>query len=241
MKKNRAFTLIELLVVISIIALLLSILIPSLNKIKQKAREVICKSNLKQVGFALLMYLDQNEGRIFNSSRSNGFLWFDGNGDYLDTDNWDAYWGIAYKDYIEDPDIFGCPSFRNVAELIYPVDPQLIHQSAYTLNSYIINKRVTQIQNHARVIFSHDHAEPRVENGTQDMFYNDGPGTENLKQYRYGGSRSKFYRGIFRHNIKFGDPFRTGGQANILWLDSHVESLQETTGDNVPEKWYTGS
>ena len=40
--------------------------------------------------------------------------------------------------------------------------------------------------------------------------------------------------------IRRSDDFRTGGRANILWLDSHVSSLEETTGDNVPKRWYTG-
>jgi prepilin-type processing-associated H-X9-DG protein len=52
--------------------------------------------------------------------------------------------------------------------------------------------------------------------------------------------RAEFYRGIFRHNTRKSDDFETGGRANILWLDGHVESLEETTGDDVPEQWYTG-
>jgi prepilin-type N-terminal cleavage/methylation domain-containing protein len=54
--RKRAFTLVELLVVISIIAILLSILMPALKKAKEKAAQVICISNLKQIGSALGMY-----------------------------------------------------------------------------------------------------------------------------------------------------------------------------------------
>jgi len=73
------------------------------------------------------------------------------------------------------------------------------------------------------------------------MFFNKGPGTNNLTDYRQGGGRrSAYYRGIFRHNIRAHGPFRTGGRANVLWLDGHVSPIEETTGDNVPKRWYTG-
>ncbi|MCF7958401.1 MAG: hypothetical protein K9M57_08140, partial [Phycisphaerae bacterium] len=143
-------------------------------------------------------------------------------------------------DYIENPDIFECPSFIRVAKLIYSVDPKLIEQAAFGLNSNINNKKTTQIRTPAEFIVTHDHVEPKMEGGSGDMFYNDGPGQMNLRQYRSGGGRTDFYRGIFRHGINSSEQFRTGGRANILWLDGHVDGLRETTGDDVRKKWYTG-
>ncbi|OHB55892.1 MAG: hypothetical protein A2Y12_04815 [Planctomycetes bacterium GWF2_42_9] len=58
----RGFTLVELLVVISIIALLLSILMPALNKAREAGRRVVCGSNLKQVGLAIPLYVENNRG-----------------------------------------------------------------------------------------------------------------------------------------------------------------------------------
>ena len=60
MKERKGFTLIELLVVISIIALLLAILMPALGKVKEKAKEVVCRSNLKQWGQIFYLYTADN-------------------------------------------------------------------------------------------------------------------------------------------------------------------------------------
>jgi len=241
MRKVKGFTLVELLVVIAIIALLMGIMIPVLRKAKERAREVICKSNLRNVGLVVLMYLDDNDSTMPHSRQANRFMWYDSSGNYLTTNDTEAYWGIVYIEHIKNTKIFGCPSLRRVPELIYNVDPDAIQEAAYALNhKYTKGRSVSDIRHHSQFIVAHDHVEPRVENDTRDMFFNNGPGTMNLTHYREGENRARFYREIFRHNIRIYERFKTGGRANILWLDGHVSSLEETTGDNVLKRWYTG-
>lgn len=103
MKKTKGFTLIELLVVISIIALLMSILMPSLTRVKEQARVVVCKSNIRQIGLAFNYYADEN-----NYSFPPGFQ-------KLAAER-DGNWNFKLATYFDDLEIYFCPSATKTAE-----------------------------------------------------------------------------------------------------------------------------
>src|SRR3954466_14683194 len=81
-RKRVAFTLVELLVVIGIIAVLVGILLPALNKARQSANTARCASNLRQIAMAMLSYANSNRGRLLPSVVNagdtiypNGLMW----------------------------------------------------------------------------------------------------------------------------------------------------------------------
>jgi prepilin-type N-terminal cleavage/methylation domain-containing protein len=90
---KRGFTLIELLVVIAIIALLMSILMPALARVKNQAKTTACLANLKQWGLMFAMYTDDNNGYFFSGAGG-------GTG---------AFWRDAMRPYSKDDKMWLCP------------------------------------------------------------------------------------------------------------------------------------
>ncbi len=110
MCKPKGFTLIELLVVIAIIALLMAILMPSLQRVRKQARGVACQSNHKQWGTIFAMYTNDNDG-YFPERRSGSMAygrWMDSMREY----------------YITTEDIRCCPVAKKIAnpDMITGVD-----------------------------------------------------------------------------------------------------------------------
>jgi len=96
--RRRGFTLIELLVVISIIALLMSIMMPALGQVKRIAQATVCQSNLRQWALAYEMFADSNEDRLP-----------------------DGWWWDLYTYYSKEIKLLVCPSAKKKGT--YPTNP----------------------------------------------------------------------------------------------------------------------
>ena len=138
-KKKAGFTLIELLVVIAIIALLLAILVPALTKVKEQAKEVICRSNLHQWGIIFASYTGDYDSKFMPG---------------IDEDWATARysWIYATMPYYDTPEIRLCPKAKRTLpqggrlphiawdmDLSNPGELAFIKDPLYKIGSYGIN------------------------------------------------------------------------------------------------------
>jgi prepilin-type N-terminal cleavage/methylation domain-containing protein len=161
-RSNRGgFTLVELLVVIGIIAVLIAILLPALQKARQQSMTVQCMSNLRQIGLQLLQYADENDGYLFPNGlgwgNSTVYLTSPNDGSLTGTgpggsevlafpDQWNAYhynvWTRVVFGGVWNPPIMLCPT---------DTDPLPNAQHTYILNEYLSyynEKYGTPLPNH---------------------------------------------------------------------------------------------
>jgi prepilin-type processing-associated H-X9-DG protein/prepilin-type N-terminal cleavage/methylation domain-containing protein len=93
--RRRAFTLFELLLVVTIIAMLAGLLLPALNRGKQKAKATICLNNLKQIGIACVLYAGENKDSLPQSEHQN------------------ASWVLTLQPFLTGTNLHRCPVDAN--------------------------------------------------------------------------------------------------------------------------------
>jgi prepilin-type N-terminal cleavage/methylation domain-containing protein/prepilin-type processing-associated H-X9-DG protein len=211
---RHAFTLIELLVVIAIIAVLVGLLLPAVQRVRQAADRAKCQNNMKQIGLGLHNYCDANGGRFPRSSHSG---------------NLSQSWVFTLAPYLE-----------NVNKIrICPVDPKGPERlendgTSYAMNEYICEPYpagainiLHQLPATSRTFLVFTLSDDKGTAVTEDHTHSSGwflPGLTPTQRW----SRICSDISTDRFGGRLGTPVaqRGAGGSNYLYGDGHVEFLQ---------------
>jgi len=235
------FTLIELLVVIAIIALLVAILLPSLNKARELAKAVRCASNVRGIGMGWQLYLsDNNEAfpQLYVESSPGSFAtrnmqWFYGGKQPCIYDDYHAPTGLAFRPlnpYVDQAlkkekgtGLFSCPADGQIKHSVTGASDTLGYTTyEYYGNSYMMTDSLLV---------------PRDESGREQkgetfyLKYVEIPysqmGLAGDSQWYYAANDS-LWQAHF-HNRR--------DKVNVVFLDGHVEYLQMVRGELVTDAY----
>lgn len=230
MNMRKGFTLIELLVVIAIIAMLMAIMMPVLNMVKEQARSVVCRSNLRQYGIATRMYVDENQGRF---PHTYSWLYTNaGTGGTPDTQLVDEIPDGSLWPYLKDKDAHMCPTFKTYMNQT----GRAYAQYSYTMNAFVGQDhfggvvRESQVHQPAEVFCFSEENTWLIE-GLSEYVIND----NNLLVGEAGDPIDCF---ATYHNVTTAR--RDHGSANLVFVDGHVGSIkraEQENGGNFKVAW----
>ncbi|MEJ2649018.1 MAG: type II secretion system protein [Sedimentisphaerales bacterium] len=241
------FTLIELLVVIGIIAVLMAILMPALQRAKRQARTIVCRKNLSQYGLATRMYLDDFEGYfpysfswLYSRNNTTGCRWHDKANNLINKPE-DA--GVLWS-YLKDKDIHLCPDFDVVARMTgcpvcngktIPVEPQY----SYSMNSYLNGDAWSMVPDQYRAGSEKAKKELGVKNPAQVFLFSE-ENTWAIEGLSGAGINDNNLRATPSNTT---DCFATYqntsasrldlGYANAVFVDAHVEQVSPYPAGNT--------
>jgi prepilin-type N-terminal cleavage/methylation domain-containing protein/prepilin-type processing-associated H-X9-DG protein len=124
--RQKAFTLIELLVVIAIIAILAAILFPVFAQAREKARQISCLSNLKQVGLGLMQYYQDYDEQLVPWQNNSGTPSQYGT---VDSQGFITSWDRLIQPYVKNTMVTGCPSDLSFNAGAFPNGAQVAERS----------------------------------------------------------------------------------------------------------------
>jgi len=231
------FTLIELLVVIAIIAILAAMLLPALSAAKNRAKAILCKSNLKQIGLAGIMYADDQGDHLpfawWNDPNPNTNNFYVLITPYIKNASFSA--GVATTNSNFAQGVFACPT-----RLLEPLNnPSIPPPGPWPANPWPISYAMNQY-----TVADPNLASPQTEKlscvirATDTFFVGDESYDQNVPQI----STMNYYavysgKPVYEAGYKHGATYPKGAM-NIVFMDGHVENRTLTQTNNVVFKWY---